>query len=421
MQATARTVSHDFTVVGDLADSRGMPSSLHARFAAPLPLNEARRQRSVDALAIVDTPREPDFDDVVQLAAALCETPLAAFTVLTHDRQWFKATCGIDDTETHRDVAFCGWTILGRGPMVVTDSWNDERFREHPSVVGGFMVRFYAGIPIAAPDGEAVGSLCVFDRVPRGLSPLQLRSLQVLAHQIENQLALRSSLQAQQALAHRREELAQFIVHDLKSPLSAIAPNARFIVENAGAPVVAEAANEIELAADRMLRMVLDVLDVSRSAGELPLLRTQLDVQALLQSLATQTAARAQQAGMQFALADGPPLLAWVDRALLLRMVDNLVDNAIKYGRRQIVVSARSVAEQLVLVVADDGPGIPAAERQRIFASGQRLATHAEPAATSRGLGLCFCAMAASAHGGTIVVEDNSPVGSRFVVTLPLR
>lgn len=398
-----------------------MVARSHARFAAPLPVNEVERQRSVDALALVDSPREIDFDDIVQLAAAVCDTPQAAFTVLSHHRQWFKAACGIDDDETHRDVAFCGWTILGDGPLVVEDSWNDERFREHPSVVDGLMVRFYAGVPIAAPDGLPVGSLCVFDRQPRGLTALQLRTLRVLARQIEIQLTLRSSLQTQRSIAQRREELTQFIVHDLKSPLSAIAPNARFIVDHAGPSVVSEAANEIEMAADRMLRMVLDVLDVSRSAGDLPLVRAPLDVQALLQSLTPQATARAHQAGMNLSVVTGPRTVVMADRALLLRVIDNLIDNAIKYGRTRITIGATAVGTTVELVVADDGPGVPVEERERIFASGQRLATAiaADPASTSRGLGLCFCAIAAEAHGGRVTVRDNTPVGSCFVVTLP--
>lgn len=398
-----------------------MPSSDTSRFAAPLPRDEADRQRAVDDLDIVDTPREAAFDDIVGLAAALCGTPDAAFTVLSEQRQWFKAEVGLDATETPRDLAFCGWTILDTSPLVVEDTLLDRRFREHPSVLEGLKIRFYVGLPIAAPDGQPVGSLCVMDSVPRHLSPLQRQTLRVLANQIQTQLALRSSLQHQRVLAQRKEELTQLIVHDLKSPLGAIVPNAQFIVQQSDAVVVAEAASEIALAADRMNRMVLDVLDVSRSEGELPLSRSPTDVRELLHIVQSQFAARAAITNVHLHITDGPTLTASLDRQLMLRVFDNLIDNAIKYGRSRIDIDATTVDDTVVIVIADDGPGIPPADRRRIFARNQRLRIHEHhESSSSRGLGLCFCALAIGAHGGTITVDDNVPHGSRFRIVMPL-
>ncbi|HEY1100104.1 MAG TPA: ATP-binding protein, partial [Myxococcota bacterium] len=178
-------------------------------------------------------------------------------------------------------------------------------------------------------------------------------------------------------------------------------------------------------AAERMHRMVLDVLDVSRSEGELPLQRSLVDVHELLLLAEAQFATRAQLSDVTLHIADGAPLIAPLDRELLQRVLDNLIDNAIKYGHRRIDVSAGRLDDDtggsIEIVVADDGEGIPLEDRRRIFVMGQRLAMHAaRETASSRGLGLCFCAMAVAAHGGTIVVDDNIPSGSRFVLRLPI-
>lgn len=139
---------------------------------------------------MLDTLPEQAYDDIVEAASALMDVPIAAITFVDEDRQWFKAKVGTEVCETSRDIAACAHTILQVEPLVVPNATLDPRFRENPLVTSEFGLRFYAGAPIVV-DGEAVGSLCCIDRVPREVSDRQVRALAALARQVNTLLVAR--------------------------------------------------------------------------------------------------------------------------------------------------------------------------------------------------------------------------------------
>ncbi|HEY5623241.1 MAG TPA: GAF domain-containing protein, partial [Gammaproteobacteria bacterium] len=104
------------------------------------------------------------------------------------DRQWFKSRQGLDASETPRDISFCGHAILDDKVMVVSDATRDERFCDNPLVCGNPNIRFYAGYPLAAPDGSRVGTLCIIDEKPREISGEQLRLLRELGRMVEEEM-----------------------------------------------------------------------------------------------------------------------------------------------------------------------------------------------------------------------------------------
>lgn len=144
--------------------------------------SEHARQQALDSYRLVDTLPEAAYDDVVRLASLICHVPMALVTFIDHDRQWFKAKLGVDAQETSRDVAFCDYAI--RSPdalMQVRDAREDPRFADNPLVTGEMGIRFYAGVPLVTPGGEALGTVCVIDRTPRELDEQQKQALQSLA------------------------------------------------------------------------------------------------------------------------------------------------------------------------------------------------------------------------------------------------
>ncbi|MFS0772521.1 PAS domain-containing protein [Sphingomonas sp. 1P08PE] len=152
---------------------------------------ERRRLEALDRYAILDTPRETAFDEVAQLAADLCGTPIGVVNLIGDGRQFFKAEVGLGVRETPLETAFCRLAILEDEFLLVPDASIDPRFDDNPLVHGQPGLRFYAGAPLRTPDGLPIGTLCVLDTQPRTLSEVQQRALKVLARQLMTQLDLR--------------------------------------------------------------------------------------------------------------------------------------------------------------------------------------------------------------------------------------
>src|SRR4029453_18114204 len=127
--------------------------------AAPIPVDEAERLEALHALDLLDTPPEERFDRIPRVLTLVLRVPMAYISLVDSDRQWFKASCGLDSTETPRCVSFCGHAILAEGPIIGPDARPDERFHDNPLVPGDPYIRFYAGQPLNGPGGQKVGTL----------------------------------------------------------------------------------------------------------------------------------------------------------------------------------------------------------------------------------------------------------------------
>lgn len=160
---------------------------------ASLPANEQERLEILRKYEILDTEPEVAFDSMVHLAAYICQTPIAAISLVDENRQWFKAIAGLAAKETSRDVAFCAHAILQDEVMIVRDAQKDERFFDNPLVAESPDIRFYAGVPLVTSQGYHLGTLCVIDRIPRTLDVAQLEAIKVLANNVMAHLDLRLS------------------------------------------------------------------------------------------------------------------------------------------------------------------------------------------------------------------------------------
>ncbi len=231
------------------------------------------------------------------------------------------------------------------------------------------------------------------------------------------------------ALLHaqqQKEALTEVVVHDLKNPLAAIVANATFLTSVKGASAdCTDAANGVLRASEAMLRMVYNLLDVSRSEdGALALRLCDVDVGESISDTCRLMARRAEERKQTLeVLLPAEPLTARCDADLVRRLVENLLDNALRYtpSRGRVTVSARCLGSDLEIRVSDGGPGIPEQARTRVFEKYARLdrAEDQGQQRFGRGLGLTFCKLVADAHGGTIHIEDHPPQGATFCVVLP--
>ncbi|AUN33329.1 GGDEF domain-containing protein [Niveispirillum cyanobacteriorum] len=152
---------------------------------------EVLRLRTLDRYQVLDSQPEPQFNRIVTLAKRALRVPIALISLVDEERQWFKARDGLNVEETPRSLAFCDHAIRRRGVMVVEDARLDVRFRDNPLVTGEPGIRFYAGAPLITRDGQALGTVCVIDRVSRSFDDDDRETLTDLAAIVMDELELR--------------------------------------------------------------------------------------------------------------------------------------------------------------------------------------------------------------------------------------
>lgn len=177
----------------------------------PLPPNEDKRLEALYRLRILDTASEPQFDDLTVLAAAVTSCPIAVVSLVDVNRQWFKARCGLDATETERSVAFCAHAIMSNGIMEVPDAREDPRFATNPLVVGEPKIAFYAGMPLTSAEGLCYGTLCVIDTKPKRLTDEQRDLLRKLGHQVLRHMEARLERQQSAGTSRLLARLLEFL------------------------------------------------------------------------------------------------------------------------------------------------------------------------------------------------------------------
>ena len=177
---------------------------------------EAARLGALRHFDILDTPREAEFDDVVNIAARLCGTPISVINLIDEDRQWFKAETGLGVRETPLDTSICAHVILEGEFVEIPDTLADQRMCDNPLCLDDPGLRFYAGVVLRTNEGHPIGTLCVLDNKPRRLDDLQKDTLRVLAAQVMAQLDLRLALRTEALL--RKE-----IDHRVKNSLQMVA------------------------------------------------------------------------------------------------------------------------------------------------------------------------------------------------------
>jgi len=182
---------------------------------------EKQRLKVLWQYDVLDSVPEEVFDDLTELAARICEAPIALISLVDEKRQWFKAKVGVSLHETSRDISFCSHAIEQPDLFIIPDATKDERFADNPLVTSDPQVRFYAGAPLVGPDGHALGTLCVIDKVPRELRPEQKQALRILARHVMTQLEVRRHSRAL-ARAHKQRERMQEDLEKARAEIEAL-------------------------------------------------------------------------------------------------------------------------------------------------------------------------------------------------------
>lgn len=311
--------------------------------------NEIARLGALRRYDILDTPREREFDDVVDIARRVCGTDIAVINLIDAGRQWFKAEAGLDTRETPLETSICAHVILGEDFVEIPDTLADSRLADNPLCLADPGLRFYAGAILRTGDGHPIGTLCVLDLVPRTLDALQRDTLRLLAAQVMRQLDLRAALASEALL--RRE-----IDHRVKNSLQTVGAFVRLQRRNPTGD-----ARETMLAVERQIASVATLHDMISEVDE-----DWLDLGDYLDRLSRQLAVIAPD-GIAVTGKFEPLQGTAIAATALGTIVNELVANALKHSfdegvaGRIIVTGGRAADGTYHIACSDDGRK-PAAE-----------------------------------------------------------
>jgi two-component sensor histidine kinase len=295
---------------------------------------------------ILDTPRESDFDDIVDLASRICGTPISVINLIDTDRQWFKAEVGLGVRETPLDTSICSHAILQKDFTEIRDTLLDRRMNGNALVEADPGLRFYAGELLQTPDGLPIGTLCVLDYQPRELTDLQRHALRVLARQVMTQLNLRQALK-------RQELLGKEIDHRVKNSLASVAGMVRLQVGKTTDPVLRAALDSVQQRL-RTISLLHEELYSTRGEEEAELGRYLRTLRAMLQEGAPPGVIVEVDAGH----ATVTPSKASAVGVIVSEFVMNAFKHAFPDERTgSVSISLRASGSMLELICRDNGIG----------------------------------------------------------------
>jgi signal transduction histidine kinase len=238
--------------------------------------------------------------------------------------------------------------------------------------------------------------------------------------------ALENSYRKLRELEKVRDDLMKMIVHDLKTPLTAVLATLELLGDGDFGPLTdaqRQAISDTEGKAEDLLALIEDILEIARieEAG-IALEYSPIAPAAFLSELKHEWSHRFQQekTNATISVEDDTPIFE-ADKALIKRVFSNLIQNAVTHSSSAIdlTMSARKVAEGVLFTVTDTGPGIPPEYHELIFRKFGQVAGSQSPRVRSSGLGLTFCKLVVDLHGGMIWVKSKEGEGSSFYVQLP--
>lgn len=383
---------------------------------------EEDRIRALLRYDILDTPPDNTFDKLTKLAAKLMKVPVAIISLVDRDRVWFKSKYGLDAQQMEREDGLCNSVVLADDFYQIENAATDPRTLGHKLVVGDFGLRFYAAYPLKTKDGFNLGAFCIIDKEPRSLTLEEQEILRDLRDIAMDQIELKLTSKLSVA---RHNHILNTTAHDLKNPLTTIPVRADLIKLKKHDPDTVDAmCDQIKVASLNMVRIIDELLQSgSMEAGEIRLLLVKLNITYLVSNVVAMNQPLAERKGQKIHFDAEMEMFSHADEGKLNEIVDNLINNAIKYAplNTNIYVKVKRANDKVLIVIEDEGPGLTLEDKKMLFQRFTRLSAQPTAAEHSTGLGLSIVKVLVEAHGGSIFAEsEGENKGSRFTVELPL-
>ena len=393
---------------------------------------DVAREAEIRSYELLGRPPLPALQRIVATAAALCEVSNAEINVITSTEQHHLAAVDANTVVSRKEDSLCSRVIEWPGQhSVVPDARAHPEFSTSPFVTGALgEIVFYAATKLIAPSGTVIGTLCIFDDHEVEIEPEKLRTLDLLASAVVEVLEthreharlldlLKRAFEGQRELRESHQRLEQFagqVSHELQGPVSAIQVVLEMLRERDAVLADDDLSFLVERgmrSSGRMRETIIDLMDYATLGGALS--PTKIDL--------TEVARDAvEDLGLE--LGEGRIVVselgsAYATASPVRAVFSNLVSNAVKFssavGVPQVEIRADQRPELVRITVADNGPGVPTEERERIFG----LLVRGTTTVSGHGIGLATCASIVAAHGGAIGVENRPGGGAEFWFELP--
>jgi len=398
---------------------------------APIPSNDYLRVQNLHDLDILDTAPEDEFNEIVQLASTICNTPISLISLVDYSRQWFKAKVGVTDTQTPRDISFCGHAILvDHDFFEVRDALKDNRFFDNPLVLSEPHIRFYAGVQLVSRKGYKIGMLCVNDTVPGKLNKEQVQALKVLGNHVAKLIELKVTRKISEEKSQKIElqnemqkKMISIIAHDIRGPIGNIKTaldmiDANLISEEAKQKLVAMFPKQISNTLD-LLNNIVDwgniQLSNSLKTGKENVLLFEI-VEKELNNL--KMGAELKQNTLSNLVSK--TALLHINPNILKFMLRNLLINSNKFTQNgKIAVYHENSEGRHMIAISDTGIGMSSENIKDLMSTDKTLTTNGTLNEKGSGMGIRLIKEFIEEMGGTFSVESELGKGTTVRLLIP--
>lgn len=389
--------------------------------------SEKKRVETVNMYHLLDTLPERDFDNITALAANVCNVPISVISVVDSDRIFLKSHYGLDFNQTERDGFFCDHTIRTDSDiMIIEDARLDPRFKDHPRVTRDNLI-FYAGVPLINPDGFVLGTLCVFDTVPRKLTKQQKEILFSLAFQVVRLFKVRkynrSMLHYQEELKKQNQKLKDFagiVSHDMKMPLANMILTSDILRSKYGNVLDEQAHMYLENLKQSSLGLseyITGLLDHYQSENTAAADNSKFDSHDLFENVIELLNIHD---NCEINLPEENIELDANFNALE-QIFLNLIGNSLKYNDKEktiIDLNCQETEDFYTFKVSDNGPGIPEEEITDIFELFKTTSNRDKQGKSGNGIGLSTVQTLIKNLGGEVYIISKVGEGTTFEFTI---
>lgn len=395
--------------------------------------NEPHRFDALHSYHVLETETDSKFDELTQLAASICDAPIAFINLLNTEIQLTMSSFGArDSTRTiPREKSVCRYTVEQETVFEIPNLTKDDRFKDLPTVKGEPYYKYYVGTQLKNPEGHTLGALCVLDFKERHLSDTKKKQLKIIANQVVISFELRRQNQQLCDLNKQQVDLMKILSHDLRSPLSGIIGmsellNEMISSENSEALEMVSILNQ---SAKQLNQFVNDILNytIMESKG-FSLNPVQADVHSVVDNMKRlyMPSAKLKNIGLSFDVNIGDEKI-WIDEEKFEQILGNLLSNAIKFTKNNgkvhttLNVKREEKNKWLVLKVSDTGVGMEKEFVDNLFTNSSNSGKKGTSGEISIGLGLSIIKHFTELHNGTIDVDSKPGNGTTFTISLPLQ